>query len=211
MTTSLLSPILVTFVFAPLGIGALLLVTLMRRRTDQCHGVPSDVAASALAWIIGSMSPSRAEWGAAMLAELAVVSGKYARWRFALDCAFVALFPPRFETPPPISERSPVFGLLSVGLPLLGLPLIYAGAAILEATSGSPYTSSSWSESHFLPAVVKLLLVATVGCLVAGVPLGLAGKWRRERIPQLTGWGMASSTVMIGYFLLGMHWLAGGE
>jgi hypothetical protein len=41
------------------------------------------------------MPAERGEWGAAMLAELATLQQPLARWRFALGCARVALFPPR--------------------------------------------------------------------------------------------------------------------
>jgi len=41
------------------------------------------------------MSAERGEWGAAMLAELAQLQHPSTRWRFALGCARVALFPPR--------------------------------------------------------------------------------------------------------------------
>jgi len=41
------------------------------------------------------MPAERDEWGAAMLAELAQLQQPFARWRFALGCARVAVFPPR--------------------------------------------------------------------------------------------------------------------
>lgn len=41
------------------------------------------------------MPAERGEWGAAMLAELAQLQQPFARWRFALGCTRVALFPPR--------------------------------------------------------------------------------------------------------------------
>jgi hypothetical protein len=47
--------------------------------------------------------------------------------------------------------------------------------------------------------------------LVAGVPLGLAGRWRQESLPRLTTWGIASSVGSCAYFLLAMRWLAGGD
>ena len=41
------------------------------------------------------MPAERSEWGAAMLAELAQLQHPSTRWRFALGCTRVALFPPR--------------------------------------------------------------------------------------------------------------------
>lgn len=41
------------------------------------------------------MPIERDEWGAAMMAELAQLQNPFTRWRFALGCTCVALFPPR--------------------------------------------------------------------------------------------------------------------
>ncbi|MGH9753713.1 MAG: hypothetical protein ACREA2_13110 [Blastocatellia bacterium] len=48
-----------------------------------------------LAAAVRRMPAERREWGAAMLAELAQLQNPPTRWRFALGCARVALFPPR--------------------------------------------------------------------------------------------------------------------
>ncbi len=45
--------------------------------------------------VVGRMRAERADWGKAMLAELAQLRQPFARWQFALGCARVALFPPR--------------------------------------------------------------------------------------------------------------------
>jgi hypothetical protein len=195
----------------PLVVGAALPFALALRRACLRQASRRDAVASTLAWIVGAMPRDRAEWGAAMLAELAAVSGTLARWRFALGCARVALFPPSNETRPMAVERNPALGLLAVALPLLGLPLLYGATALLEAVSGSPYTSSNGPEPQFAAALVKVLLASTVGCLVAGIPLGLAGRWRGERMACLSAWGVASSAGMVAYFLIGMHLIAGGE
>jgi hypothetical protein len=211
MTTGLLDPAIVAFVFAPLVVGAALLWTMARRRAGRGRSTPQDAPASILEWIVETMPRFRAEWGMAMVAELSAVSGTLARWCFTLGCARAALFPPRTEAPLAASERSPILGLLAVSLPLLGLPFVYFAAAILDALGGSPYTSFQWAHPQLVMAVVKVLLATTVGCLVAGVPLGLAGRRRGERMPCLAKWGVATSVGMVGYFLLGMHWLAGGD
>lgn len=52
---------------------------------------PGRLLAAAVRW----MPEERRDWGAAMLAELAQLQHPSARWRFALGCARVALFPPR--------------------------------------------------------------------------------------------------------------------
>jgi hypothetical protein len=211
MTQGLLDPALIAFVLMPLVVGAALLFALALRRASSRKAARPDAVTSTLAWIVGAMPRDRAEWGAAMLAELAAVSGTLARWRFAFGCARVALFPPRNEAGATTAERNPTLGLLAVALPLLALPLLYGTAAMLEAVSGSPYTSSDALEPQLATAIVKLLLASTVGCLVAGVPLGLAGRWRGERMACLTAWGVATSGGMFAYFLIGMHLIAGDE
>jgi hypothetical protein len=46
--------------------------------------------------------------------------------------------------------------------------------------------------------------------MLAGLPLGLAGLLRRERLRWLSALGMVSSLCIIGYFLIVMHFVAGG-
>jgi hypothetical protein len=198
MTSGLLDPAIVAFVFTPLAVSAACVVTLIFRHTSSERSRGSDGPASVLAWIVGAMPAARQEWGIAMLSELAAVPGAVARWRFALSCVHAALFLPRAETAP-TTGRPPVLGLLAVAMPPLALPFIYVAAALLEAVGGVPM------------AIVKVLVVSTMAGLVAGVPLGLASRWRRERIPRLTAWGIASSFGTVAYFLVGMQWLAGGD
>jgi hypothetical protein len=53
-------------------------------------------------------------------------------------------------------------------------------------------------------------MMLTLLCLIAGLPLGLAGFLRRERLRWLSALGMLSSLCVIGYFLIVMHFVAGG-
>jgi hypothetical protein len=55
----------------------------------------SDVPRLLLTMAVRRMPAERSEWGEAMLAELAQLENPSTRWRFALDCIRVALFPPR--------------------------------------------------------------------------------------------------------------------
>jgi hypothetical protein len=210
MDAGLHSPILIAFVFAPLGVAATLLYLLLRKQ-GAGHDGRSDAAASLMACMIGAMPHARAEWGAAMLAELAAVSGTLNRLQFASGCLLVALFPPRAEQQSAKTERSPILGLLAVSLPLCALPFLYAMALVIDLIAGSAYSLSRWTDPNIAMVLVKLLLLATVGFLVAGIPFGFAGKWRRERIPRLSTWGMMMSVAMLGYFLTGMYLIAGGE
>jgi hypothetical protein len=54
-----------------------------------------DPPARLLATAVASLPADRADWGAAMTAELDQVRGRGARWWFAAGCARTAMFPPR--------------------------------------------------------------------------------------------------------------------
>jgi len=73
------------------------------------------------------------------------------------------------------------------------------GFELAEATGTAP------------DVIVRILVVSTMTALVAGVPLGLASRWRQESLPRLTTWGIASSVGSCACFLLAMRWLAGGD
>lgn len=210
MTNGLLDPWIIAFVFTPLLISVASVAALMvrflirhaRGRAWHASDVSrrTDVPASLLTWTVRTMPETRREWGLAMLAELTAVPDGVARWRFALSCIRAVLFMPSAEATPSVSgERRPVLGLLAVTAPPLALPFIYAAAVLIDATGAAP------------TAVVRVLVVSTMAALVAGVPLGLASRWRRESLPHLTTWGIASSIGTSAYFLLGMRWLAGGD
>jgi hypothetical protein len=196
MTNGLLEPTILAFVFTPLVVSVTCVARQVLRRVDDDCGGERDAPARVLAWAAGAVPPVRKEWGLAMLAELAAVPGRRARWRFALSCVRAVFFLPRAEAPPTV-ERRPVLGFLAVAAPPLALPFIYVAAAILDAAGGGS------------TAVVKVLVVSTAAGLVAGVPLGVASRWRREPNPRLATWGMASSIGTSGYFLVAMRWLAG--
>jgi hypothetical protein len=192
VSNGLLDLTIVAFVFTPVLVNAGIAVTLVLRRASRNVDRDLDVPASLLAWAVCAMPRARKEWGVAMLGELAAVPGGTARWRFALSCARAALLLPS-------DERRPTLGLLAVTVPPLALPFIYVAAVVIETAGAAP------------TVLVRVLVVSTMAALVAGVPLGLASRWRQESIPRLTTWGITSSVGTCAYFLLGMRWLAGGD
>jgi hypothetical protein len=205
----------VSFVFAPLVVTmALWLCFLLNRIKDIRAGLPAlDMPGLALAVAARQIPEERHEWGAAMMAELGQIHGLTSRWWFALGCLRAGLFPPRRDgvLRHALSGRNPVCGILAVAAPPLGLPFIYFAAVIMEAIGGSPFTQSSgWSNPDVVIGVVKVLVTMTLLCLIAGLPLGLAGFLRRERSRWLSALGMLSSLCVIGYFLIVMHFVAGG-
>jgi hypothetical protein len=206
---------LVSFVFTPLVVTMALLLCFLRNRIKDIRAaLPAlDRPGLLLAVAARQIPEERREWGAAMMAELGQINGLASRWWFALGCVRTALFLPRRDgfLRHALTGRSPVCGMLAVAAPPMGLPFIYFAAVIMQAIGGSPFTqSSSWSNPDAVIGVVKVLLMLTLLCLIAGLPLGLAGFLRRERLRWLSALGMLSSLCVIGYFLIVMHFVAGG-
>ena len=212
MNNGLFDPRIVSFVFAPLVVTIALWLAFWWKRMRN-NRVGLDAPGLLLASAVRAMSDEQREWGVAMLAELSQIHEWTARWRFALGGVRVALLPPRREgrLQPVSADSSPICGMLAVALPPLGLPFIYFVTVIVEAIGGSPLTlSSRWTNPAAVMAFVNIALKLTLGCLVAGLPLGLVGWLRRERLRKLSVLGMLSSLCIFGYFLLVMHFVAGG-
>jgi hypothetical protein len=206
---------IVSFVFTPLAVTVALLLCLLRNRIKDIRStLPTmDTPGLLLAVAARQMPGERREWGAAMMAELSEIHDLASRWRFALSCVRVVLFPPRRAglLRHALAGRSPVCGMLAIAAPPLGLPFIYFAAVIVQAIGGSPFTqSSSWSSPDAVIVIVRVFVMLAIFCMLAGLPLGLAGLFRRERLRRLSTMGMFSSLCVIGYFLIVMHFVAGG-
>ncbi len=102
-------------------------------------------------------------------------------------------------------------GLLASGIvSFVFTPLVIA-TVIVEAIGGSPFTQSSrWSNPDAVIAVVQVIVKLMFFCLLAGLPLGLAGWLRRERMRWLSALGMILSLCIISYFMAVMHFTDGG-
>jgi hypothetical protein len=201
-----------SFIFTPLVVTVALLLAIWWRRMRDSSAA-ADAPGRLLASAVRGMPEEQREWGAAMKSELGQIHGLVARWRFALGCARVALFPPRRAGlwRNAMTGRSPICGMLAVALPPLGLPFIYLAAVIVQAIGGSPYTQSSrWSDPDAVMTVVNFIVKLMFFCQLAGLPLGLAGWLRRERLRWLSLLGMILSVCVIGYFFTVMHFTAGG-
>lgn len=211
MNNGLLDPVIVSFVFTPLAVTIALLLAVWWK-----HGRVSRAGLDMPGWLLASatraLPETRLGWGTAMSAELTAVHGALARWRFALSCLRVTLFSPTASSLLQPAGHRPIFGMLAVALPPLGLPLLYFATVFIESIGGSPFTQASrWSHPDEVMSVVKIILLLIVGCLLAGLPLGLAGWLRHERMRWLSGFGMSLSLGIFGYFVLVMHFLAGGD
>lgn len=212
MNNGLLDPAIISFVFAPLVVTVALLLTIWRKQIiDRRAAI--DTPGLVLASAVRQMPAERRDWGAAMLAELGEVHHRRSRWRFALGCARVALFLPRRAglLPHAATGKNPVCGMLAIALPPLGLPFIYFTTMVVEAIGGSPFTQSSrWADQDAVIGAVKVIILLTLSCLLAGLPLGIAGLLRRERLRQLSVMGMLLSIGIIGYFVAAMSFIAAG-
>lgn len=80
------------------------------------------------------------------------------------------------------------------------------------AVTGAVLFALWWRQiRHAMMIVVKIFVLLTLGCLVAGVPLGLAGWLRRKRMRWLSAMGVTLSICIFAYFLTVMHFLSGGD
>ena len=75
----------------PIGVAIALYRRNPRRFLD---GPTEDASARLVRWAVSLLSPQRAEWGQAMLGELAHLDGRVRRMRFALGCTGAALVLP---------------------------------------------------------------------------------------------------------------------
>lgn len=198
---------LLIFIFAPLALTVAVLLGIWWKRINDSRAVlpTMDTPGLLLAATVRQMPEERREWGTAMMTELGQVQETWARWRFALDCMRVALFPPRCGVALTTSQN-PVCSVLAVTLPPLGLPLLYLAALLAEALLQQE--GVTMSESY--PGLGRSLGLCALAVVLAGVPLGGAGLLRGERRRGLAMMGILSSLCIIGYFLVVMHFVAGG-
>ena len=205
---------IVSFVFTPLVVTITLLFCLLRSRIRACRTLlPAMDTPALLLTLIGRSPADQGEPGTSVIEELSHISRLSSRWRFVLRCAWVALFPSRGAGRPrhASSRQSPVCGLLSVALPPLGLPFIYCVAIFIEAVGGSPFTQSSrWSNADAVIEVVQVVVKLLFLFLLAGLPLGIAGLFRHERLRWLSVLGMISSLSITSYFIVVMSFVNGG-
>src|SRR5215831_4487171 len=84
-------PFFIVLLLTPIGVAIALYRRNPRRFLD---GPTEDAPLRLMRWALGLLSPRRAEWGQAMLGELAHLDGRRRRLRFALGCAGAALVMP---------------------------------------------------------------------------------------------------------------------
>jgi len=131
----------------------------------------ADIPRLLLTVAVRRMPVERREWGEAMLAELAQLQNTSTRWRFALGCSRVAMFPPRkvrlLQT---IMNRK-----------MEGVVTILGSAALISLILVLPFErGGAWlARAHLFYGLVFLLIPAFFFAdlaLLAAVVWGVAGR-----------------------------------
>jgi len=198
---------ILAYCFTPSAITLAVLISIGWRGIKAGREVrpDMDLPGLLLASVTRGMPQERSEWGTAMRAELAQFQTWSSRWRFAMSCLPVAMFPPPREGMLQylLARQSSACGALAVMLPPLGWPFVLFAAAVFEIIGGSPYTQDSrWSNPAAAMAIWDMVKLLTMGCFLAGLPLGLAGLWRGESRRWLSIMGILSTGFSIVWFLL---------
>jgi len=188
-------------VLVPLALTVLLVLGSWWRRARNAG---ADGPACLLQLAVRCLAESRRDWGKAMLAELAHVSGA-GRWRFATGCALAALFPPRRRWPrflalPRLRAGSPC-GLWGIVLPPLSLPLLFVVSLGVNAWM----THDDFCSGELVPGLLGAAIGLAIGCMFAGIPLGIAAALRAERARPLRLLAPLSSVLVFGYLQTVQH------
>src|ERR1700761_8630843 len=147
-------PYFIVFLVAPIAVA----IALYRRNPRRFLDGPSeDAPLRLLRWAVSLLSPQRAEWGQAMLGELAHLDGGWRRTRFALGCAGAALV-------------LPPWGRAAAGL-----------WATIAASTASLIIYTSMTVQYGL-GVAGWITLAVVGLICAGYLLGASALLRRPGI-----------------------------
>jgi hypothetical protein len=195
--STLTTPALVTFAFAPLALTIVVFVGVCWLRLRN-RPMTIDRSEALLAAVVRRMPMERSDWGTAMLAELYRIEGTWSRWRFALSCARVVLFPPRMaqhSSSNLVARVMPPCGTLSVVLPPLGLPLLYFCAI----ASNAFMEHDDFSSGELVPTLLGACILGSIACILAGIPLGVAAFVRREKCRWLSWMGPVWSVSVFSY------------
>jgi hypothetical protein len=143
-------------------LAGLALLLLRRRRTGH------DGAERFLGWAVRRMPAARADWGRAMVAELAHVDGTANRWRFVLGCLRVVALPPQPTGASPPVATAALLAALATGVAVYrSVPAAHAFTAIFTALAGIAVLVAAFRPDL---AVRSPGGVGMRGFVLAGVP-----------------------------------------
>ncbi|MET7423924.1 hypothetical protein [Dactylosporangium sp. NPDC005555] len=154
-------PFFIVFLLTPMCVAIALYRRNPRRFLD---GPTEDAPLRLLRWSTGLLSARRAEWGQAMLGELAHLDGRRRRLRFALGCAGAALI-------------MPPWGRAAAG---------HWAAIAITAGSLAMYARLT---VHYGLGTGGWIALAVLGIICAGYLLGVSALLRRPGValPGLSG------------------------
>jgi hypothetical protein len=162
-----------TIVLAALGTAAAWAVWLTWRRRAHLDLQP-DRAARLLAIAVATLPVERREWGTAMTAELASLTDRADRWRFAVSGARAALVAPA-------GSRRPAAGWAGGIVGLLGAAACIASAVYIVAVDDS----AAGAPPAYIFVVLVVVLVACLLLIVAAPPALTS-----SRLARRTGIGL---------------------
>jgi hypothetical protein len=160
-------PLFFVLLLAPIAVA----IALYRRNPRRFLDGPSeDAPLRLLRWAVSLLSPQRAEWGQAMLGELAHLDGGWRRMRFAAGCSGAALL-----MPPWGRAAAGLWAIVAVTVASFS---IYAGMTVhYQLGAGGWFGIGGW------------MALAVVGLICLGYLLGASALLRRPGIalPGLLG------------------------
>ena len=147
-------------------------VALFRRSSRAVvYGPRPDAPLQLLRWAAGLLSAQRAEWGQAMLGELAHIEGRARRWRFTIGCIGAALL-----LPPWGRAAGAVLAIVAVAVGSLG---VYASVIIRYRLGTSSLIGAAIVATFLLGFVLAAIVLlrrprVAVPGLVGGLVVALA-------------------------------------
>jgi hypothetical protein len=143
------------------------------------------------------------DWGQAMAAELAQVSGTFERWQFSAGC-FWALLLSRMSAwsdrrnAGPCIPALPLCGVLTWIVPPAALVSLWLSGIVFSATSAS----DDLFRGGFVSWLVSSWILASALGLFSGIPLAVLALVRRETARWLYISGAFWSVTIFGYLQL---------
>jgi hypothetical protein len=167
-----------------------------------------DPPARLLATAVASLPADRADWGAAMTAELAQVRDRGARWWFAAGCARTAMFPPRGNRLPvlaaaALATAATIAAGLVVGRAVPGMAVF---AASLVALAGG-MAAMAVARSRRLHPPASGPAVAAAGVAGVAACIAASGYMLRADLSAAQALG-PTHAIMLAVVLAGCLWLA---
>jgi hypothetical protein len=158
----------------------------------------SEIPRLLLTIAVRRMPAERSDWGEAMLAELAHIQNPSARWRFALGCIRVALFPPRKVGLLQTIMNHKIDSIITI----LGSAALISLILVLPFELGGAWLARAYAIYGFFFLLIPAFFFADL-LLLAAVVWAVAGHSRgRQPWPYLPAfarqWGRLALEIAFG-------------